>query len=279
MNKQEFLNQLEYLLQDIPEDEKRDAIDYYGDYLDEAGPEHEAEVLAEFGSPERIASIIRTDLLDVMSEGGEFTENGYEDRRFERTSLPSVRREAGRDGKTGGSGSPYSKGSYARRRQEENSRKKENKWPKYLLIAMIVLIASPFVFAALMGVFGGSVGIVAVLFALILVLAALTLSALVGGVGLIAYGLTQIAADFWFGLLNVGLGLAFTGVGLLLFVCAILFYGRFIPWAVRGIIQIVRNIGNRNSGRKPGQDSGRQPGQDSGWQSDGTEDIKEEREA
>ena len=39
MKKEEFIRQLEYLLQDIQEDDKRDAIDYYSDYLEEAGPE------------------------------------------------------------------------------------------------------------------------------------------------------------------------------------------------------------------------------------------------
>lgn len=70
MKKEEFIRQLEYLLQDIQEDDKRDAIDYYSDYLEEAGPEREAEVLEGFGSPERIASMIRTELLGGM-EGAE----------------------------------------------------------------------------------------------------------------------------------------------------------------------------------------------------------------
>ena len=39
MKKEAFLERLEALLQDIPEEEKRDAIDYYRDYLEEAGPE------------------------------------------------------------------------------------------------------------------------------------------------------------------------------------------------------------------------------------------------
>ena len=37
MKKEVFLERLEALLQDIPEEEKRDAIDYYRDYLEEAG--------------------------------------------------------------------------------------------------------------------------------------------------------------------------------------------------------------------------------------------------
>ena len=40
MKKEVFLERLEALLQDIPEEEKRDAIDYYRDYLEEAGPDY-----------------------------------------------------------------------------------------------------------------------------------------------------------------------------------------------------------------------------------------------
>lgn len=54
MSKEQFLNELEYLLQDLGE-EAGDAVGYYRDYFEEAGPEHEAEVLEELGSPERIA--------------------------------------------------------------------------------------------------------------------------------------------------------------------------------------------------------------------------------
>lgn len=88
MKKEVFLERLEALLQDIPEEEKRDAIDYYRDYLEEAGPEKEEEVLAEFQSPEHIAEVIRMELQSEWS-GGEFTDRGYNDSRFEekRTTL------------------------------------------------------------------------------------------------------------------------------------------------------------------------------------------------
>ena len=104
MKKEEFIRQLEYLLQDIQEDDKRDAIDYYSDYLEEAGPEREAEVLEGFGSPERIASMIRTELLGGMEGAGEFTDNGYDDHRFNTSSYPAVKgreqQEHSRDGES-----------------------------------------------------------------------------------------------------------------------------------------------------------------------------------
>ena len=59
MNRDEFMKRVEYLISDLPEEETRDALDYYRDYLEEAGDAAE-EAMREFGSPERIASIIRT---------------------------------------------------------------------------------------------------------------------------------------------------------------------------------------------------------------------------
>ena len=78
MSKEQFLNELEYLLQDLGE-EAGDAVGYYRDYFEEAGPEHEAEVLEELGSPERIAAIVRADIRGELDSGGGFTDRGYED--------------------------------------------------------------------------------------------------------------------------------------------------------------------------------------------------------
>ena len=62
MSRAEFIEKLEYLLQDLSQEDREDGISFYRDYLDEAGTEREQEVLREFGSPERIASIIRSNL-------------------------------------------------------------------------------------------------------------------------------------------------------------------------------------------------------------------------
>ena len=77
MSREEFMRRLEYLLSDIPDEEKSDAIGYYRDYLEEAGWENEEQVIKDFGSPERIAAIIRTEISGNLEDGGEFTEKGY----------------------------------------------------------------------------------------------------------------------------------------------------------------------------------------------------------
>ena len=62
MSRKEFLDQLAYLLQDIAPEERDDAIGYYVDYFEEAGPEREQQVIEELGSPEKVAAMIRDSL-------------------------------------------------------------------------------------------------------------------------------------------------------------------------------------------------------------------------
>lgn len=63
MNRKKFLKQLEELLSDIPEAERRDAMNYYQNYFDDAGVEQEQTILEELGSPEKVAESIKRDLF------------------------------------------------------------------------------------------------------------------------------------------------------------------------------------------------------------------------
>ena len=81
MNRVEFMQQLERLLMDIPQNDRLDALAYYNDYFDEAGAENEAQVIRELGSPEKVAATIKTDLNSSGSAEAEYTEHGYEDGR------------------------------------------------------------------------------------------------------------------------------------------------------------------------------------------------------
>ena len=66
MTRTAFLAALEQLLAPLPETERKDALSYYEDYLDAAGPENEARAIAELGSPEEVARKI----LDEQSPQG-----------------------------------------------------------------------------------------------------------------------------------------------------------------------------------------------------------------
>jgi uncharacterized membrane protein len=58
MNKEQFLLQLREELKRLPPDEADSAMEYYEEYLEEAGPENEAATIAAWGSPAKIASKI-----------------------------------------------------------------------------------------------------------------------------------------------------------------------------------------------------------------------------
>ena len=51
MTKQEFLEKLAALLQDIPAEEREAALEFYRGYFDGAGEGREAEVIRELESP------------------------------------------------------------------------------------------------------------------------------------------------------------------------------------------------------------------------------------
>ena len=62
MDREQFLQQLRALLADTAPEEREEAIRYYEEYFDEAGPEQEQAILAELGSPAKVAAIIRANV-------------------------------------------------------------------------------------------------------------------------------------------------------------------------------------------------------------------------
>ena len=83
MNRAEYMKELAYLLQDVPDGEKEEALQYYEDYFDDAGTENEEQVIAELGRPERLAAIIREGARNgYESLEAEYTENGYRNERY-----------------------------------------------------------------------------------------------------------------------------------------------------------------------------------------------------
>ena len=71
MNRVEFMETLSRLLQDIPEEDRIDALKYYNDYFDDAGSENEQNVIEELESPED--EVDREDTEDGKEGGTEKT--------------------------------------------------------------------------------------------------------------------------------------------------------------------------------------------------------------
>lgn len=105
MNRVDFMNQLERLLQSIAPGEREEALQYYNDYFDDAGKENEQEVIEALGNPARVAENIKRDLLGNGYGGGPAPKAQASDRALveygketEEESVSDGSLEGGKDG-------------------------------------------------------------------------------------------------------------------------------------------------------------------------------------
>ena len=239
MNRDEFMRVLEYLLSDIPDEEKADAIEYYRDYLEEAGPENEEKVIREFESPERIAAIIRSDISGNLKDGGEFTETGYQDERFKdpnyqmanRYDLPQVSEAPKYQGEE-----TYKR--HGRRRGGMNG----NRTAKTVLWIILIIAASPMLMGIGGGIAGLAAGFLGVLVAAVVGIGAITVALLIAGVCLIFASFVSMVIYPLSGALVLGLGVLFLGLGLLALAVSGAFYGTFLPFLFRGCVNALSKL-------------------------------------
>ncbi len=88
MSREEFLGELEKLLADLPEDERKDALSYYYDYLDGSDADEISERISSLGTPKELADKIRLASDDTNVIEGEFTETGYSDSIDDTRNVP-----------------------------------------------------------------------------------------------------------------------------------------------------------------------------------------------
>lgn len=64
MTRTEYMEQLEKHLKKLPHKEYFEAINFFNEYFDEAGPEQEADIIEELGSPKEAASELINNILN-----------------------------------------------------------------------------------------------------------------------------------------------------------------------------------------------------------------------
>ncbi|MEY8338381.1 DUF1700 domain-containing protein [Lachnospiraceae bacterium 62-35] len=270
MKRDAFMNELEYLLQDVKEEEKEDALEYYRDYLDEAGPENEEQVIREFGSPERIAAIIRAGISGNIEDGGEFTETGYGDERFrepnfqlqKRLDLPESQekskdktresRKEDRERQEEQERDCQQHSQEEQQREERNqtgrswrgktdwrgtgqdgamsNRDRRNLAVRRLLLFLILLAAVTGIFKISKGVLTAVAGIIVGICILFIGIGLAAICLILGGVAFGAFGLVTMFGELFQGLMWIGLGLLSIGFGCFALLLAIWFYGIVLPW-------------------------------------------------
>lgn len=236
MNRVEFMQQLERLLMDIPENDRLDAIAYYNDYFDEAGAENEAQVIRELGSPEKVAATIKTDLNSSGNTEAEYTEHGYEDgREANHTNKPATQKSS------------------------SQQQKKKRDFPLALII-ILVIFASPL----LVGVGGGALGIIlgvlGALFGIIVTVIVTVFSVAVAmlgcGIACVVAGAACIVVGLMRAVTNGVEGLLFVGVGGIVFALGVIFTILFawcafkwLPALFRLTIDLIQRLFTRRERR------------------------------
>lgn len=234
MNREEFLSQLERLLYDIPVQEREEALEYYNGYFDDAGNEKEAEVIQELGSPGKVAAIIKADLSGNEADYEEYTEQGYQDVRFdEKDMLKETNHYHQEESRYG---------------QHTQKKRSGLTWG---LVIVLVILTSP-IWA------GGGLGILGVLFGLIVGVLGIIAAIGIGGAALLIAGITAIVLAIIRLISSPGIFLIVAGGGMVAVAIAILILlvflwivGKGFPIVFRGCVDFLQRIFYK--GRKGGQ--------------------------
>lgn len=208
MNQELFLRELENLLSDIPAEERREAMEYYRCYFEDAGEENEEAVLWELGSPEKVAETIKADLSGETRDGG-FTEKGYEE--FMPKDVPDTKKEE------------------KQTRRADNSVARIVFAPVKLLLILIMCVVTVVVVAVMIAVAAG--------------LAASAVGVAAAAAGLVGIGI----GSFVEGQIAIGVGLFCGGsfcaaIFFLLLLAVVAFCAKALPAAIRGVCNATASV-------------------------------------
>ena len=273
MDRAEFLNRLEAQLLDVPQAEREEALQYYEDYLNDAGDAGDFDILQELGTPEEVADSIRNGLGQDSSGVGErsygsqssrsgqagenrqdssrsgqpgdsgyFSENGYVDREPQKEELQRVKQPACGDRSDADWQSTDSDA-------EDDSSAARRRLPSVWLWILLIVFVAPVVLPI---VFGLLVAAISVLFALFITGIALLVCGIVcTGVGIWALiqAFTQIVAWPAAAMIGIGISLAAIGIGVLVTMLMGWLIGKVVPTGVRALCNCLHRIVTRKGGR------------------------------
>ena len=201
MNRNEYMAALRRALSVLPEEERANALRYYEEYFDDAGPENEQQVISDLGAPEKVAEQILADYREL-------------------TAVPH-------QGAGGASGNP-------KRRWRGVP-----PWLLIVLVLLAIPVGLPLL-GVLIGVIGAIAGILLAAVAIaIVVVVIIPLTLLVTGVILcgFSFALWGIPAS---AVTTLGCGLVLFALGVLVTLLMIKLCTLFVPPLFRGFVAIIR---------------------------------------
>lgn len=210
MNRNEYLAALRGALSGLPDEERANALRYYEEYFDEAGPAGEEQAARDLGAPETVAAQILADYREL-------------------TAAP----------RSDGSSQSGQAGAGAAQASPKRTWRGINPW----LLLVIAIFAIPVGVPVAAAVFGVLLAVLGVIFAVVVTVVAL--AACVPLV-LLALGAGFIICSFfiWWtpasALVTLGAGFACLSLGILAAMLVVKLCALFLPPVFRGFVAILR---------------------------------------
>ena len=230
MNREEFLTRLEGMLQSISPTEKEEVLQYYRDYFEDAGPENEQSVIEALGNPADIAENIKKDL-----QGDDGSRATASDHAIMEYGSP----EAGERDNYNGSPKASERGNYydSRTSHADTGYREpvpaEKRMPGWaiVLLTLLIVFASP----VLIGLLGVLFGLLVTWFALIFSFGVTAVALFAVLFVLIIVGAMCVTLDLLVGLALAGVGLICGGIGLLFLMLTVAMAGILTPGIFSGL--------------------------------------------
>lgn len=219
MSRTEYMRQLESLLQNIPDTEREEALQYYNEYFNDAGPENEQNVIEALGNPAKVAENIKKDIF-----GNGYGENNYQrvgaDSRAVITYPADPQIENGNNRQ---SDAPQTA-------QVVSPQKKEGmSTGMIVLIVILCILASPVILGAASAGIGVAAALIAAWFGLIIGFGATAAALILVLIALVAVGIISMFTHPFVGMCLIGAGLICGGVGLLFLMLTVAMAGIATP--------------------------------------------------
>ena len=233
MNRAEFMAELTRLLQNIPENERVEALKYYDEYFNDAGEENEQQVIAELESPQKVADKIKDGLRADMDSNDMMQPGGHQAWQ----SGGAYRNGTSYQGSTVYQNNTFYQGSAVP--------KTEEKLPAWAIVLIVLgcIVCSPAILGAAGSLFGILVGLFFGFFGLVIGFGAAGIGLMVGGFFTVVVGIVNMFHVPFAGLALFGTGLLLLAIGILFMMLTVWMCG----WAAPAIFNGLQMLWNKLS--------------------------------
>ena len=236
MNRIEFMNQLRALLTDLPVNEREEALTYYENYFEDAGADNEARIIREFGSPGRLAAIIREEVY-----GGEIPTEEHDTLSDPSRQDDKNHAAAGSETNENGETEPFAKQPQMipyeeriKKAEEKSKEKRKQNTERVLLIVLLCILGFPAIIASGSSMIGVLFGLGGAVFGCI-----------IGGIFIIGAGIASLFSMPEVGVALIGSGFLVIGIGFIILSVVLLVFGVLLPKFIRWIQKKIRGNEHR----------------------------------